>query len=115
MRHAVPKRHTGEVDSVVGEIETCLTELEQKPASPSLLYQTEQFIHEKLVERYEAMVSRYVRLRRKANVWRQNALTHLRQGRLFRCGYSLACRPWLAVIDTYLSFRFCIAAMRKEL
>jgi hypothetical protein len=108
------KRQTQEVNTVVSDIETCVAKLETTPASPSLLYQAEQFVHVRLLERYEALASRYVRLRREANVGRRSALLALRRGRVMSCGWRLVCRPWMAVIDTYLSIRFCIAAMRKE-
>ena len=114
LKPTLTKRQTQDVDAVVGEIESCVAKLEKTPASPSLLYQTEQFIHVRLVERYEALTSRCVRLRRESNVWRRRALRQLKRGRLMSCGYQLARRPWLAIIDTYLSIRFSIAAMRKE-
>ena len=114
LKPTLNKRQTQDVDTVVGEIESCVAELEKTPANPSLLYKTEKFIHDQLVERYEAMTSRYVRLRREANVWRRGAILHLRRGRVISCSYRLLRRPWMALIDIYLSIRFCIAAMRKE-
>ena len=114
LKPTLNKRQTKDVDTVVGEIETCVAELEISPANPSLLYKTEQFIHDRLLERYEALASRYVRLRRETNVWRRRMLLHLKRGRVMSCGYQLLRRPWMAVIDTYLSVRFSIAAMRKE-
>ena len=108
------KRQIEDVIVVVSEIETCVAVLEKTPPNPSLLYQTEQFIHDQLLERYEALASRYVRLRREANVWRLGAFRHLKRGRIMSCGWRLVRRPWMAVIDTYLSIRFGIAAMRKE-
>ena len=108
------KQQTNDVNAVVNEIELCVEELEKTPASPSLLYQTEQFINDKLLERYEALASRCVRLRRETNVWRRSALLSLKRGRVVSGGYRLLRRPWMAVIDTCLSIRFCIAAMRKE-
>jgi hypothetical protein len=115
MQPTLPKRQANDVAEVAGEIETCITELETNPASIPLLRQTEQFIHEKLLGRYETLANSCVRLRRDANAWRQNAVNHLKQGRLFRCGFGLLRRPWMSMIDTYLSLRFCVAAMRKEL
>ena len=114
LKPTLSKRQTKDVDVVVGEIESCVAELEKTPANPSLLYQTERFIHANLLERYEALVNRYVRLRREANVWRRGAILYLRRGRFMRCGWRLIRRPWLAMVDTYLSIRFSIAAMRKE-
>jgi hypothetical protein len=108
------KRQTEDVSVVVEEIESCIIELEQTPPSPSLVYKTEQFINDNLLTRYEALASRCVRLRREANVWRRRALLNLKRGRLLRCGFQFLRRPWMAVIDTCLSIRFCIAAIRKE-
>jgi len=108
------RRQNQDVDIVVGEIETCVAELEQTPASPSLLYKTEQFISGNLLAKYEALASRYVRLRRETNVWRRRALLNLKRGRFMKFALQVARRPWMAVIDTYLSLRFSIAAMRKE-
>jgi len=108
------KRQTKDVNVVVEEIESCIIELEKTPASPSLLYRTEQFVNDRLVARYEALASRCVRLRREANVWRRGAILSLKRGRVISFGYRLVRRPWMAVIDTCLSIRFCIAAMRKE-
>ena len=114
MKPTLNKWQMRDVEAVVVEIESCVAELEKTPANPSLLYQTERFIHDKLVERYEALTSRYVRLRREANIWRRSALRHLKQGRIVSGGWRLVRRPWMAIIDTYLSIRFSIAAMRKE-
>jgi len=108
------KRQTKDVNVVVEEIESCIIELETKPPSPTLLYKTEQFINDNLLARYEALASRCVRLRRETNVWRRRMLLYLKRGRLMSCGYQLIRRPWMAVIGTCLSIRFCIAAMRKE-
>jgi hypothetical protein len=88
--------------------------MEKTPPNPSRLFQTEQFIHDKLVARYEAVTNRYVRLRREANVWRRGALHYLMRGRIVSGGWRLIRRPWLAMVDAYLSLRFSIAAMRKE-
>ena len=108
------KRQTNDVNAVVNEIESCVAELEKTPASPSLLHQTEQFINDKLLAKYEALANRCVRLRREANLWRRNSLLLLKRGRLISGGYHLLRRPWTAVIGTCLSIRFCIAIMRKE-
>ena len=114
LKPTLNKRQTKDVDTMVSEIETCVAELEKTPANLSLLYQTERFIHDKLLERYEALVSRYVRLRREANVWRRGAIFYLKRGRVMSFFWRIARRPWMAIIDTYLSIRFSIAAMRKE-
>ena len=117
LRSLVPnltRRQTKDVNVVVEEIESCIIELETKPPSPTLLFKTEQFINDNLLERYEALANRCVRLRRETNVWRRRALLNLKRGRLVSFGYQLVRRPWMAVIDTCLSIRFCIAAMRKE-
>jgi len=114
LKPTLSKRQTKDVDAVVGEIESCVEELEKTPANPSLLSQTERFIHLKLVERYEALANRYVRVRREANIWRRGAFLSLKQGRIITCGWRILHRPWLALMDAYLSIRFSIAAMRKE-
>ncbi|MDR1964009.1 MAG: radical SAM protein [Planctomycetaceae bacterium] len=109
------KRNARDLEIVAGEIEDCLLELDKTPANPSLLYKTDQFVREKLLARYEELSCGSVRLRRRANLWRRNALDNLKHRRLVRCGVGLMQRPWLAVIDLYLSCRFSIAAFRKEL
>ena len=114
LKPTLSQRQTKDVDAVVGEIESCVADLEKTPANSSLLYQTEQFIHNNLVERYEALANRHVRLRREANVWRRGALLYLKRGRFMSCGWRLVRRPWLAVMGMYLSLRFSIAALRKE-
>jgi hypothetical protein len=114
LKPRLSKRQTKDVDAVVVEIESCVAQLEKTPPNPSLLFQTEQFIHDKLLARYEALTNRYVRLRREANVWRRGAIHYLKRGRIVRCGWRLIRRPWLAMVDAYLSLRFSIAAMRKE-
>ncbi|MDR3232491.1 MAG: radical SAM protein [Planctomycetaceae bacterium] len=103
-----------DVETITGEIDTCLTELEQEPASPALVYRTEQFIHDKVLIHYEAAASRCVKLRREVNMWRRNALNHLKDGRIVRSGAGLLRRPWLAFVEAYLSARFCIAVFRKK-
>jgi hypothetical protein len=108
------KRQSKDVETVVDEIEACVTELEKSPANPSLLYRTEKFIHENLLLRYEALVSRYVRMRRATDVWRRSVLLNLRRGRVVRSSYRLLRRPWMALIGTYLSLRFSIGLFRQE-
>ena len=103
------------LNAVAGEIEDYLTTLEQSPPDPSMLYQTQQFVCDHLLSKYEELSSRCVSLRRKTNRWRVEALDSLKQGRVVRCGVNLMRRPWLAFVESYLSFRFCIAALRKEL
>ena len=114
LKPTLDKRHAKDVNAVIGEIELCIMELEQSPPNPTLLYKTEQFIHENLVARYEAVASRCVRLRREANIWRRGAILRLKRGRIVSCGLWLIRRPWLVMVDTYLSIRFSIAAMTKE-
>jgi len=114
LKPTLDRRQRHDVDAVVCDIERCVAELEKAPANPSLLFKTEQFVHDKLLERYEAISSRCVRLRREANVWRRSALRSLKRGRLVSFGWRLVRRPWLAIVDAYLSLRFSIAMMRKE-
>ncbi len=103
------------LDAVAVEIEDYLTTLEQLPPDPSVLYRTQQFVCDHLLSKYEELSNRCVSLRRKTNRWRIEALESLQQGRIVRCGVNLMRRPWLAFVESYLSFRFCIAALRKEL
>ena len=103
------------LDAVAVEIEDYLMTLEQSPPDPSMLYRTQQFVRDHLLSKYEELSSRCVSLRRKTNHWRIEALESLKQGRVVRCGVNLMRRPWLAFVESYLSFRFCIAALRKEL
>jgi len=114
LKPTLNKWQTNDVNAVIGDIETCVSELEKAPASPSLLCQAEQFIHDHILERYEALASQYVRLRRETNVWRRSTIHLLKRGRVMSGVWRLLRRPWMAIIDTYLSVRFSIAAMRKE-
>jgi radical SAM superfamily enzyme YgiQ (UPF0313 family) len=109
------KRNVQDLDAVVGEIEHCISELEKSPATPSILYKTDQFVREKLLARYEELSSRCVRLRRRTNLWRGNALENLKHRRLLRCGFGVTQRFWLVFVELYLSSRFSIAALRKEI
>ncbi len=109
------KRDAEEIDAVAAEIEICLSELEQAQADPSVLYRTQQYVRERILTRYDELASRCVRLRRRANSWRVSALEKLEKGRLIGCGVALLRRPWMAFVDSYLSFRFFIALSRKEL
>jgi radical SAM superfamily enzyme YgiQ (UPF0313 family) len=109
------KRKARDLETVVGEIENCLIELEKSPADSSLLYKTDQFVREKLLARYEELSSGCVRLRRHANLWRTNALDNLKRRRFVRCAVILMRRPWLVAVELYLSSRFSIAAFRKEI
>ncbi|MDR1270705.1 MAG: radical SAM protein [Planctomycetaceae bacterium] len=109
------KRKARDLEIVAGEIESCLTELDKNPADPSLLYKTDQFVREKLLARYEEISCGCVRLRRRANLWRTNALDNLKRRRFVRCAVVLMQRPWLVIIELYLSSRFSIAAFRKEI
>ncbi|MDR3182244.1 MAG: radical SAM protein [Planctomycetaceae bacterium] len=104
-----------DVEVITENIDTCLTELEREPASPALVYRAEQYIHDKVLVHYDAAASRCVKLRREVNIWRRNALNHLKGGRIVRSGAGLIRRPWLAFVEAYLSTRFCIAAFRKEM
>jgi hypothetical protein len=103
------------LEAVAEEIENYLTTLEQLPPDPSVLYRTQQFVRDHLLSKYEELSNRCVSLRRKTNRWRIEALENLKQGRIVSCGVKLMKRPWLAFVESYLSFRFCIAALRKEL
>ena len=114
LKPTLSKRQTQEVDAVVSDIETCIVELEKAPADPMLVYKAERFVYDKLLERYEALASRCVRLRRKTNVWRRTMLHHLKRGRLMSVCWRFLCRPWMPIIDAYLSLRFSIAMVRKE-
>jgi radical SAM superfamily enzyme YgiQ (UPF0313 family) len=109
------KRKAEDLEAVAGEIDNCLLELEKTPANPSLLYKTDRFVREKLLARYEELSISSVRMRRRANRWRCNALDNLKRRRLVRCGVGFTQRSWLVFVELYLSCRFSIAAFRKEL
>jgi hypothetical protein len=115
LKPTLSRRQTKDVDAVIGEIESCVAKLEKTPPGPSLLSQTERFIHHKLVERYETLANWHVRVRREANIWRHGAILSLKQGRIITCGWRIVHRLWLALMGAYLSIRFSIAIMRKEL
>lgn len=109
------KRKVKELESVLGEIETCIAELENAPTDPATLLKAQQTVRENILSKYEELSSRCVRMRRRANIWRNNILGNLRKGKLISSAFGLVRRPWMAFVDSYLSFRFFIAAFRKEL
>ena len=109
------KKQAEKMEAMAGEIDKYLSELESKPKDASLLYNTENFVTEYLLARFEELASHSVRLRRKATDWHVASFNHLKKGRLFRCSVGLVKKPWMAFVESYLSLRFCLAAMRKEL
>ncbi|MDR0869230.1 MAG: radical SAM protein [Planctomycetaceae bacterium] len=119
LRHlAVPLaggRKKREAERVAEQLESCVIELETAKAEPLTLFKAEQTVRETVLTRYEELASKGVRMRRKVNLWRRSMLSNLRKGRVVRCGLHSSRGLWLFWIDTYLSLRFSIAAMRKEL
>ncbi len=109
------RREARQLDAVATEIETYLETLKNEPADPTLLYRSQVFIRERLIERYEALSCKYVTMRRRVNDWRFEAFQRLNRGRLVAGAFAVSRRFWLAFVDVYLSLRFTIAAMRKEL
>ncbi len=109
------RRHAAELDLVAGELEQCLHELDNAPADPSVIFRTEQVVREKILARYDEICSRCVTLRRRANIWRNNALKDLRRGRIFHAVLNSTSKFWMVFVESYLSFRFFVAAYRKEL
>ncbi len=113
------QRKASELDMVAGELEQCLNELDRADldspaADPSIIYRTEQVVREKILARYDEICSRCVKLRRRANIWRCNALENLKRGRIIRAGLDSGGKFWMIFVESYLSFRFFIAAYRKE-
>lgn len=102
------------IETVVQDIENCLNELENAPSTPLVLFKTEAFVRERILPKYEEWTNLCVRLRRRANDWRESSIKSLEQGRIFQSGLKLARRPWMAFVDSYLSLRFFIACFRKE-
>ena len=109
------KREAAKLDAVAAEIEAYLETLNNAPPDQKILDRAQHFVSERLIERYEAIVCRYVTLRRDVNHWRQDALERLNRGRLVSSMLAVAKKPWLMAAELYLSYRFTIAALRKEL
>lgn len=109
------KKHSAEINVVAKQIETCIVELEKAKAEPSALFKAEQYIRETILTRYDELVSKSVKLRRKVNRWRQNSLDDLKRGKIIRCGLNSSRGLWLGWVDAFLSLRFAAAVMRKEL
>ena len=109
------QRKAKEIDSVVGELEMCLKELDGAPADATLIYRTEQYVRERILSKYDEISSRCVRMRRRADMFRHNVLENLKRGRLVRCGLDLMRKPWMCFVDSYLCFRFFVAIYRKEI
>ncbi|MGL6194283.1 MAG: B12-binding domain-containing radical SAM protein [Thermoguttaceae bacterium] len=110
------KKQAELIEEVVNEIEEQITAIETSPPDKSLLYETQDFVNNKLISRYEELTHRYVRSRRLINRWRDDALAKIKKGRVFSSvGKTLFRAPAAAVLETYLSVRFSVAAMRKEL
>lgn len=98
--------------ALASEIDQKLDEIKDKPATPSLISQTESFIFQRLVKQYEILSSRYVRLYHSASQGRKRAIRALKRGNIFSPSLILA--PWVATLDTYLALRFGWAVFREE-
>ncbi len=109
------RREAKKLNEVVKEIETYLQAIDHVPADPTLLYRSQLFIRDRLIERYEALSCRYVGMRRSVNAWRLEAYQRLNRGRLVSSAFSVTRKSWLVFVDAYLSLRFTVAALRKEL
>ncbi len=110
------KKQAIALQQVVSEIEEQLVTIEKNPTDKTVLYRSQHFIRERLIARYEELTHRYVRTRRRVNGWGKDALTKLKKGRVLTLtGQSLFRVPAAACLETYLSLRFSIAALRKEL
>ncbi|MGL6226850.1 MAG: radical SAM protein [Thermoguttaceae bacterium] len=104
------------LQEVVTEIEEHLKTLEKSPKDKSLLNRSLTFVREKLIARYEELTHRYVKIRRRTNTWHKEQFTRLKRGRLFSfTGMTLLRAPITAFWETYLSIRFSVAALRKEI
>ena len=108
-------RQAEEIKQVVSEIEEQLMLIEENPDDTSVLQRSQAFVREKLIARYEEMAHKYVKARRRVNDWRRRAVTRLKKGKVLGLTGSLFRAPVFAALETYLSLRFGIAAMRKEL
>jgi len=108
-------RQARQIEQVVSEIEEQLTRIEKNPNDASILQQSQTFVWEKLIGRYEEVSHKYVKARRRINAWRRRAFTRLKKGKMLGLTGSLFRAPVFAVLETYLSLRFGIAAMRKEI
>ena len=108
-------RQARQIEQVVSEIEEQITKIEENPGDTSILQQSQAFVREKLIGRYEEVTHKYVKARRRINDWRRRAFLRLKKGKMLGLTGSLFRAPVFAVLETYLSLRFGIAAIRKEI
>jgi len=108
-------RQVNEIEQVVSEIEEQITLIEKNPGDTTVLQRSQAFVREKLIARHEELTHKYVKARRRINAWRRRTLTRLKKGKILGLTGSLFRAPVFAVLETYLSLRFGIAAIRKEL
>ena len=108
-------RQVKEIEQVVSEIEEQITLIEKNPCDTSVLQRSQAFVREKLLARYEETTHKYVKARRRINAWRRRTVTRLKKGKMLGLAGSLFRAPVFAALETYLSVRFGIAAIRKEL
>ncbi len=108
-------RQAKEIKQVVSEIEEQITLIEKNPSDTRVLQRSQAFVREKLIARHEELTHKYVKARRRINAWRNRAVTRLKKGKMLGLTGSLFRAPVFAVLETYLSLRFGIAAIRKEL
>ena len=109
---ATSKRRARQYFAVAEEIETHLSEMENAPVTPTLLQRSQAFVRERLISRYDAVMSRYYRLYVTATQCRKNAIEKLKHGQIFSREMLLA--PCLATVDAFLALRFGLAAIRQE-
>lgn len=109
------QRRGAKLETVVGEVDEMLVKFESSTDERGLIEKSKSFIEEKLIGKFDEMSYRYVRIRRRANKWRREAVSNLKKGRLVRLtGSAIFRAPYLAICETYLALRFGLAAVRKE-
>ncbi|MGL4942925.1 MAG: B12-binding domain-containing radical SAM protein [Thermoguttaceae bacterium] len=109
------QRDAESFEAVASEIDAYLATMETASPDLSLVQRTQAFIQDRLAPRYEELTCRYVALRRRVNDWRRDTLRCLREGRIVSSTLNVLTKPWLLFAEAYLSLRFSIAAMRKEM
>ncbi|MDR1384141.1 MAG: radical SAM protein [Planctomycetaceae bacterium] len=109
---ATSKSRARKLFAVADEIEHHLSEIEDAPVTPTLLQQSQAFVRERLIARYDAITSRYFWLYTKIAQRRANAVYKIKHGRIFSRDVLLT--PYMIVVDAFLALRFGLAAIRQE-
>ncbi|MDR3110692.1 MAG: radical SAM protein [Planctomycetaceae bacterium] len=109
------KREAAKLNAVAMEIDNYLKTIDNNPPDQTLLERSQRFVSERLIERYEALACRYVTMRRKVNNLRRDVFERMNRGKVVSSLFLLGRKPWLLASEMYLSYRFMIAMMRKEL